>query len=132
MKVQKVRNGDKVRSHLRTPAPLKKRHKRFKTSPRYPRTNVVTTPESKTDRGHKTAMPKTEALSLSSATQRLPRVFRHLITKRSERRPLMILPTFVERQRECECITNQLQNILMLPRPAGKKQAPMIASLVMP
>lgn len=89
-----IRNWDKLRNYLHTPAPLTKRHKRFKASPRCPRENVVTTPESKTDSGHNTAMPKRVARSLSSGTQSLPRIFRHLITTRSEMRPLMTLPAW--------------------------------------
>ena len=76
-----------------TPAPLKNKQTRLNTNPSLPSTNLFTNPKQRTDRGTMLAKGIKAALNLSSGYHTPPRFLRHLITVRSEIRPIMVAPT---------------------------------------
>lgn len=116
-----------------TPIPFMNSQTRLSTIPSVPGTNCVVKPERSTDIGTNRPAPHRLARRRSSGIQTPPRRFRHVTTTLSERRPASGAPTvimdspFVSRGQE----VGNGEALLMLPRPAGRKKAPMIASFEM-
>ena len=84
-----------------TPPPLTNRHKRLKTTPNFPSTNLFTNPKAISDRGIMNAKGTMAALNLSSGYHTPLRFLRHLITIWSETRPTMVTPTVMIDRRLC-------------------------------
>src|SRR5882762_2253259 len=115
---------------LRTPRPLTNKQIRLSTRPTVPSTYCVNTPDSSTESGASTSAPTIVLRNLSSGTHPPPRRARRFATILSEMNPPSGLPTEDDRMGKIRVIWHR-EDLLMQPRPAGMKQAPMTASLVM-